>query len=99
MNQDGLTTQEGERGFRLLDGYARSTHDFFSLGVFPVYWGDYRFGGWRADVVWVYVSSVAAFFFGTDLSRSVSALNQAYKSVVGSSAVWPACFVVYAGYV
>jgi hypothetical protein len=63
-------------------------------------WGDYRFGGWRADVVWVYASSVAVFFFGLIYARSGSARqNQEYKFVVLLSAVWLACFVVYAGYV
>lgn len=63
-------------------------------------WGDYRSGGWRADVVWVFVSTLAILilwlaYVGTTSDKC----TREYKLVFASCAIWMGCFVVYAGYV
>jgi hypothetical protein len=63
-------------------------------------WGNYRLGGWRADVVWVVISTVAILMLGLAYAKSPSVKgSRAHKVVVTSCAVWLGCCVVYAGYV
>ena len=62
--------------------------------------GNYRFGGWRADVVWVFASTVAILILGLAYTQSTSVKGgRAYKLVVTSCTVCLGCFVLYVGYV
>jgi hypothetical protein len=63
-------------------------------------WGDYRFGGWRADIVWVITSTAGILILALPYSQSTSAKRtRARKLVLASCAVWLVCFLVYARYV
>ncbi len=63
-------------------------------------WGGYRSGGWRADVVWVFTSTIAIVIFGLAIPDSTSEKGtRQRKVIVTASAVWLCCFVVYVGYV
>lgn len=59
-------------------------------------WGSNRFGGWRADVVWVFASSMVLFFVTMTSAGSRTASR---SPVFKLSVLWLICFVVYAGYV
>ena len=63
-------------------------------------WGNYRFAGWRADIVWVVTSSAVLFLLSLAYSVSSTARrSRAYKLVVISSLGWLGCFVVYVRYI
>ena len=64
-------------------------------------WGDYRFAGWRADIVWVCATSV---FIGLSTTAFVvdggvwSVKDRRYHNTAIVCLVWLACFLVYLGY-
>ena len=63
-------------------------------------WGDYRFGGWRADIVWVVTSTAGILILALAYSQSTSAKGAgARKLVLATCAVWLVCFLAYARYV
>ena len=62
-------------------------------------WGNPS-GGWRADVVWVFMSTIAILILWLAYVESASDKGtREYKLVFTSCAVWMGCFVVYVGYV
>ena len=57
-------------------------------------------GGWRADVVWVFTSSIAILILWSAYTAlSSDKRTREYKVVFTSCAVWMGCFVVYGCYV
>jgi hypothetical protein len=64
-------------------------------GVADRWWGDYRFDGWRADVLWMCLSSVVIF---AGAFRWTAAPG-AWRRTSNLCRIWLACFVVYVGYV
>jgi hypothetical protein len=58
-------------------------------------WGNYRFGGWRADVVWMCGSTMFLLAAGLVwISR-----NRSAKITIIAYSLWMACFLFYLGYV
>jgi hypothetical protein len=57
--------------------------------------GNYRFGGWRADVVWMCASSV--FIFATGLPWVIE--NRTAKITRIAWCLWLACFFFYLFYI
>jgi hypothetical protein len=63
-------------------------------------WGNHRFGNWRADVAWIFASTVVIFFLALAYAGSPSVRrSRAYKPVLTSCAVWLGCFIVYVVYI
>jgi hypothetical protein len=59
-------------------------------------WGDYRLGGWRGDVVWVFGSTLAIFVLGMVFAVCSSKSERDYKITIGLWAIWLICFCDYA---
>ena len=64
-------------------------------GVADRWWGEYRFGGWRADVVWMLLSSVVIFVGALPWTAEPGARRT--TSIL--CRYWLGCFAVYLGYV
>jgi hypothetical protein len=63
-------------------------------------WDDYRFRGWRADIVWVVASTAGIVILALTYCLATSDKGtRARKLVLASCAVWLVCFLVYANYV
>ena len=63
-------------------------------GVADRLWGSVRFGGWRADVVWMLVSSIVILFGG--LRRTAE--RGAEKTTSNLCWAWLACLFFYLCY-
>jgi len=58
-------------------------------------WGDYRFAGWRADIVWVCTSTVFIFAAGLIWIKE----NRSAKLTIITYRLWLICFPIYLGYI
>jgi hypothetical protein len=64
-------------------------------GVADRLWGNYRFGGWRADVVWMFVSTIVILAGG--LRPTVE--HGPERTTSNLCWAWLACVFSYFGYV
>ena len=58
-------------------------------------WGNYTFGGWRADVVWASASTLFLFPAGLMWIRE----NRSARITISAYCLWLACFLIYLCYI
>jgi hypothetical protein len=64
-------------------------------GLADYLWGNYRFDGWRADVAWIFVSSVFIFTTGRSWIRK----NRSEEITQTAWSIWKVCFPIYLFYI
>jgi|SRR6185437_4114003 len=64
-------------------------------GIADRLWGNYRFGGWRADVVWMCASSVFIIVAGFPWIRE----SRSAKITRIAWFLWLACYPIYMFYI